>query len=793
MLRHVLSIALRHLIKGKTISLINIFGLAIGIASSILIFLWVNDESNFDQFHKNLENIYRVYTTEESSAGVYSQLAVQPPLADALKEKYPGIEKTSRFFIHSKTLIKNGQHVFWENKVAFADNAFFEIFTFPFVEGDQRTALLDVNSVVLTKGIAEKYFPDSSPIGQVISCQNTDLTVTGVIEEIPSNSCLQFDFIVSFDALKVLWDWPDMERAWNSSTFYTYLLLQEDVNVRQFEKGLIPFYEENLDWEEYELHIQSFEEVYLNPVEIGEYNLSSSKRTVYLFSVVAILILLIVGINFINLYTASSTKRAMEIGIKKCFGSRNLFLRVQFFVETTVVVLIAFVLALIVVNLVLPSFNSFVNKEVAVNLGNGGIIIALIILLISISTMAGIYPAFYLASLNTEKILKGNSYRHERKFSFRKVLIVFQFSITILLMIITLVAFKQVTYIKNKDLGFSKEHIMNLTINDEKRYKQFKNELLKNPQIKDVSATDYFSTDGVSNTDCFSFEGQQEDPNFNLTIQRIDYDYFKVFGVEIIEGRDFMPELKSDANSSFVLNKKAVDMMGMDQPVGKTFDLCGTKGTIIGITNNANFLTLKKETDPRIYLLNGRGEDFENILVKFNNVASTNRPNIPDAVGLVEKVWKDIYGDTPFEYQFVDQIYDHIYKTDQRNNQIFMYFTILAILVSCLGLLGLTLLSAQQRTKEISIRKVNGASIADIIRMLNVGFVKLIIVAFIISIPFAYFASHRLLQTFAYRTDVSWWIFLLTGITVLLIAIITASFQSWSISKTNPAETLKYE
>ena len=793
MLRHFISIAWRNISKKKAISLINILGLTIGIASSILIFLWVYDESNFDQFHKNFENIYRVYTTEETSTGTYSQLAVQPPLADDLKAKYPVIASSSRFFILSKTLIKNGQKEFWENKIAFADNAFFEIFTFPFVEGDPRTALLDANSVVLTKETADKYFPNSNPVGQVISIQNTDLTVKGVIENIPENSSLQFDFIVSFEALKALWDWPEMDRAWNSSTFYTYLLLYENVNVRQFEKELIPFYEVNLDWKDIELHIQPLKDVYLNPVEIGEYNLSSSKRTVYLFSVVAILILLIAGINFINLYTAGSTNRAMEIGIKKCLGSKKLFLRVQFLVETTAIVFIAFVLALLTVRLVLPSYNIFINKEVSLNLGNYGILIGLILSFISISTLAGIYPAFYLASLKTETILKGGFFRPERKFSFRKALIVFQFSVTILLMIITLVAFKQMTYIKNKDLGFSKDHILDLTINDDKQYQQFKNELLKSPVIKNVSATNYFSTDGVSNTDCFSFEGQQEDPNFNLTIQYIDFDYFKVLGVEIIEGRDFMPEMKTDAKSSFVLNQKAVDMMGIDQPVGKSFELCGTKGTIIGITNNSNFLSLKKESDPRLYLIKRNGESFENVLVKFYSEPSTYQSNVPAAVGMVEKVWKDIYDDTPFEYRFVDQIYDQIYKTDQRNNQIFVYFTLLAILVSCLGLLGLTLLSAQQRTKEISIRKVHGASITDIISMLNVKFVKLVFIAFLISIPFAYYASRRLLQTFAYRTDVSWWIFLLAGITVILIAVITVSGQSWSISKTNPAETLKYE
>ena len=789
MLKHYLSIAWRNTVKKKTISLINILGLTIGIASSILIFLWANDELNFDKFHKNLEHIYRVYSTEKMSTGTYPQLAVQPPLADALKEKYPEIENSSRFFMLSKSLLKSGQKEFWENKIAFADNSFFDIFTFPFIEGDSKTALQDANSIVLTKAMADKYFPNTNPLGKAISIQNNTLTITGIVENTPVNSSFQFDFIISFNFLKTLWDWPEMNTAWNSSTFYTYLLLNKNVNTQQFEKRLTSFYKENLEWKDYELHIQPFKDVYLNPIEIGEYNLSGSRKTVYLFSVVAILILIIVSINFINLYTANSFNRAKEIGVKKCVGSKKFLLRSQFLVETTTIILAAFIFAITIVILILPAFNVFTNKEITLNLGNYKIIAGFIFILFLISTLAGIYPAFYLASLKPEKILKGTFFRHESKFSFRKILIVFQFFITIFLLIMTTVAYKQMTYIKNKDLGFSKDHILNITIDDDTKYQQFKNELLKNPVIKNVTATNYFKTDGVSNTDCFSFEGQQNNPDFNLTIQHVDFDYLKTFDLKIIEGRDFTPEMKTDATSAFILNKKAADMMGIDNPVGKTFNLCGKKGTIIGIINNANFLSLKKESDPRLYLIKRKGENFENVLVKFNTVKS----NVSDAVGIIKDVWKDIYRNAPFEYQFVDQIYDRIYKTDQRNNKIFAFFAILAILISCMGLLGLTLLSAQQRTKEISIRKVNGATMADIMGMLNISFIKLIAVAFIVSVPIGYYASHKLLQTFAYRTNISWWIFLLSGISVILIAIITVSYQSWSISKTNPAERLKYE
>lgn len=641
--------------------------------------------------------------------------------------------------------------------------------------------------------MADKYFPKTDPIGKVISIQNNSLTITGIIENIPKNSSLQFDFIISFNFLKKLWDWPEMNRAWNNSTFYTYLLLNKNVNVEQFGKRLVSFYKENLDWQDYELHIQPFEDVYLNPIEIGEYNLSSSKKTVYLFSVVAILILIIVSINFINLYTANSFNRAKEIGVKKCIGSKKLFLRLQFFLETTIIILIAFVLAITIVYAVLPSLNVFTNKEMIIDFSNYRFIIGFILILFLISILAGIYPAFYLAALKPGKVLKGYFFRHEGKFSIRKVLIVFQFFITIFLMIVTIVAYKQMNYIKNKDLGFSKKHIINLTIDDDKNYLELKNELLKNPIIESVTATNYFSTDGVSNTDCFSFEGQQEDPNFNLTIQHIDFDYFKTFGLKIINGRCFTREMNADATSAFILNKKAVEMMGINKPLGKTFNLCGTKGTIIGITNNANFLSLKNELDPRLYMIKRANERFENVLVKFYNEPSSIELNVSDAIGIVKDVWRDIYKDIPFEYQFVDQIYDRIYKTEQRNNKIFVFFTILAIAISCLGLLGLTLLSAQQRTKEISIRKVHGANIADIIGMLNISFIKLIGVAFFISVPIAYYASHKLLQTFAYRTNISWWIFILAGITVILIAIITVSYQSWSISKTNPVEKLKYE
>lgn len=793
MLRHYLSIAWRNILKKKAISLINILGLTIGIASSILIFLWVNDELKFDKFHKNLENIYRVYSTERESTGTYSQLAVQAPLGHALKEKYPEIKNSCRFRILNKSLLKSEQKEFWESNIALTDPSFFDIFTYPFIKGNSKTALENINSIVLTKDMADKYFPNSDPIGKVISIQNYPLTITGIIKNVPKNSSFQFDFIIPFNFLKKLWNRSDLNQDWNPSQFYTYLLVNKNVNVGQFSKELIPFYKENLGWQDYELHIQPFKDVYLNPIEIGEYNLSSNKKTIYLFSVVAILILIIVSINFVNLYTANSFNRAKEIGVKKCVGSNIFFLRLQFFVETTLIIFIAFFLAITVVETVLPFFNIFTNKDIIMNFSNYRMIIGFVLILFLISNLAGIYPAFYLAALKPEKVLKGNFIRHEGKFSFKKVLIVFQFFITIFLVIITTVAYKQMIYIKNKDLGFSKDHLLNLTMNDDTKYQQFKNELLKNPIIKNVTATNYFRTDGVSNTDCFSFEGQPEDPNFNLTIQYIDFDYFKTLNVKVIEGRDFTQTMNTDAISAFILNKKAVDMMGISKPIGKAFNLCGITGTIIGITNNANFLSLKEVVDPRVYLIKRADKSYKNVLVKFYNDLSSKKSNISDAIGIIKGVWKDIYKDTPFEYQFVDQMYDRIYKTDQRNNKIFGFFTILAIIISCLGLLGLTMLSAQQRTKEISIRKVHGATIANIIVILNISFIKLIVVAFFISVPIAYYASHKLLQTFAYRTNVSWWIFLLAGITVILIAIITVSYQSWSISKTNPVEKLKYE
>ncbi len=793
MIRHYLVTAWRNLMKKRTVSLINILGLTIGIASSILILLWVNDELNFDKFHKNLEEIYQVYSKESLQNGTYSQLAVQAPLYHTLKDKYPEIRNSCRFIKLNKLILKSEQREFWETKIALTDPSFFEIFSFPFIKGDPKTAIVNVNSIVLTEGMANKYFPNTDPIGKVIFIQNYPLTITGIIKEISKNSSFQFDFIIPFSFLQTLWDRPNLDQNWDASRFYTYLLLNKNANVRQLGKRLIPFYKENLNWQNMELHIQPFKEVYLNPVEEGGYNLSSSKKTVYLFSFTAILILVIISINFINLYTATSFSRAKEIGIKKCIGSKKLFLISQFFLETTIIILIAFVLAITIVYTVLPPFNAFTNKEMIINLSNYRIIIGFIFILFLIGTLAGFYPAFYLAALKPEKVLKGIFFKREGKLSFRKILIVFQFIITLFLMIITIVAYKQMIYMKNSDLGFSKKYIVNLTIDDDKDYQEFKNELLKNPIIESVTATNYFRTDGISNTDCFSFEGQQEAPNFNLSIQQIDFDYFKTFNVKILNGRDFTRTMSTDATTAFILNRKAVEMMGLNEPVGKTFNLCGTKGTIIGITNNANFLSLKIELDPRLYMIKRANESFKNVLIKFNINPSSKKSNVSDVIGIINDTWKDVYKDTPFEYQFVDQIYNGIYKTDQRNNKIFGFFTILAITVSCLGLLGLTLLSAQQRTKEISIRKVHGANLVDIIAMLNISFIKLIGVAFLICIPFAYYTSHKLLQSFAYRTNVSWWIFLLAGITVILIAIITVSYQSWSISKTNPVERLKYE
>jgi putative ABC transport system permease protein len=795
MIKHYLIITWRNLLRKKNISLINLFGLVTGITSFILIFLWVNNELSYDTFHKNLDNIYRIYFKEKSSTGTNFQLAVQAPLANALKEKYPEIKNASRFFIHSKILVKHDERAFWESKLAFADPSFFNIFTFPFIKGNPETALTNIHSIVLTKKTAEKYFPDTDPIGKIITIQNYPLMVTGVLKYIPENSSLQFDFIVPFDFLAELWDWPEMNQSWYSWTFYTYLLVNKNADIDQFKKELAPFYSERLNLKEYELCIQPFKETYLNPVEIAEiYNQSSSKKHIYIFSFVALLILIITTINFINLFTVNSFCRAKEVGVKKSFGVKKVSLIVQYLFEAILIVLIALNFAVIFVKILLPGFNSFTGKEITLGLYNYRFVIGLIAGLILTGIIAGLYPAFYMSAFKPVKVLKGSLFRIEKKLSLRKLLIVFQFIITIILLIATIVAYKQMSYIKNRGLGFSGDHVLYLSISDNKKYSQLKSELLKIPLIQSVTAADYFSAESVSNTDGFNFEGKPDDMNFNLTIQQVDFDFLKTLDVKIVDGRDFSQEIKTDATSAYILNEKAVKLMGINNPVGKTFYLWGNKGTIIGIAGNANFLSLKQDLDPRLYMIKLPDVNFEYVLIKLNSKSlQGGNSSVTDALSGIKKVWKEVYPDTPFEFRFVNQLYDRVYRTDRQNNLMFGIFSLLAIIISCLGLLGLTLLTTEQKTKEIGIRKVNGATNINIMVMLNLGFIKLIAIAFIISVPIAYYIMNKWLQNFAYYTDISWWIFISAGIIAVLIAFITVSYQSWKISNTNPVEKLKYE
>lgn len=795
MIKHYITIAWRNLLRRKSISLINIFGLVTGMACSIFIFLWVNDELSYDTFHKNLDTIYRIYFKEKTSTGTNFQLAVQAPLAEALKEKYPEIKNVSRFFIHSKTLLKYNKKAFWESNIAFADSSFFDIFSFPFSIGNPKKALTNIHSIVLTKKTAEKYFPDTNPIGKIITIQNYPLMVTGVLENIPENSSLQFDFIVPFDFLAELWDWPEMNQSWYSWTFYTYLLLNKNTNVDQFEKELAPYYSERLNLKDYELCIQPFKETYLNPVEIAEsYNLSSSRKRVYIFSFVAVLILIITSINFINLFIVNSFSRAKEVGVKKCIGTKKISLVMQFLFETILIVLIAFNFAMLIVKILLPYFDSFTNKEITSGVNNYSFIFGLIGGLILIGIIAGLYPAFYMSAFKPVKVLKGTLLMKEKLFSLRKLLIIFQFIVTIVLLIATIVAYRQMSYIKNRDLGFSGDNVLYLSISDDKKYDQLKTELLKIPLVKSVTAADNFSAESVSNTSGFNFEGKPDDMNFNLTIQQVDFDFLKTLNVKIIDGRDFSQEIKTDATSAFILNEKAVKLMGIDNPVGKTFYLWGHKGTIIGIAGNANFLSLKQNLDPRLYMIKRPDVNFEHVLIKLNsNSLQEGNSSVSNALSTIKKSWEEVYPDTPFEFRFVNQLYDRVYRTDRHNNLIFGIFSVLAVIISCLGLLGLTLLTTEQRTKEIGIRKVNGATSINIMIMLNLGLIKLITIAFVISIPIAYYMMNRWLQDFAYHTNISWWIFITAGIIAVLIALITVSYQSWNISNTNPVEKLKYE
>jgi len=798
MFKNYLKIALRILKRYKAYSFINIAGLAIGLACCLLILLYVQYERSYDRYHQNADHICRV-VEELDFFGNKSHMAITPaPFAPAMKNEFPEVKDAVRFmkgnFSEGKVLVTHGTENYYEDKWYFADHSVFEIFTFPLIKGDPKTALLEPFTVVISEEKARKYFGDEDPMRKTLTLSDRysqlNFTVRGVLREIPKNSHFRFDFLASFATMEERF--PEWVQNWFNHMYYTYLLLDERSSPEALERkfpDLVLKHAGKQAQAALKPHLQPLTSIHLHSQLESEIEANSDALFVYIFAAVALFILMIACINFMNLATARSAYRTREIGIRKIVGARRSQLVRQFLGESILFSFIALPLAVVMMELLLPAFRAFTDRDLGFNyLSNWPVLFILIGITLVIGCVSGIYPALFLSAFKPIKVLKGKLSSGSRGLSLRRGLIVFQFAVSIILIIATGIILSQVRFIRTTKLGFNKDQVLVLNIKDKElrtRYEAIKAELSKNPSVLNVTASSGIPG-RVAHNWFFSTEGLQEKKERpSMWVLMVDHDFIKSLGMEIVDGRDFSRSFTTDEKEAILLNESAVKKYGWGSPLGRNIKTENKDGYVVGVVKDFHFKSFYQQIEPVMIYISPRYFEFISVRVAADK--------IPETMAFIKKEWKELAPNRPLDYFFLDDDFDKVYRREERTGQIFGYFSIVAIFVACLGLFGLAAFTAEQRTKEIGVRKVLGATTSNIVTLLNKEFIKWVLVANLIAWPVSYYAMSRWLQSFAYRTSVGPGIFVFSAAVALLIAMLTVSSQAIKAAVTNPVKTLRYE
>ncbi len=774
--------------RNKGSFFINLIGLSSGLACALLIFLWVNNELSVDRFFKKDQQLYQVLTTHPNEDGIDTWRQGPIPLAPALVEEMPEVEiiTNSSPILNDFTLSYGNEH--FNTSGHFVDKNYFSVFPFPFIQGNPDQAMVAKNSAVISESMALKLFHTTENVlGKSISWENQgkkeDAVVSGVIKDTPANSSVQFDFAASFEVFK---DIVGHYATWGNNQANSYLILKNGTNVAKFEGKIVDFIQTKDKNSNVTLLLQKYSDQYLyNRYENG---VQAGGRIYYvrLFSIIAIFILIIACINFMNLTTAKSTGRIREVGIKKAIGAPRRVLVLQLLFESVTMTVLSFIVAIGLVLLILPQFNLFTGKHLSL-IFDQRLIIAVTSILLFTGLAAGSYPAFYISGFSPAIVLKRKLGKSLSELFVRNGLVVFQFVLSVLLIVSVVVIYKQTRLIQTRDLGFNRNNVIQFKLDGElaKNPETFLSEVKKMPAVKNASSM-WGSIIGETGVTQGSFDWEGKDPNAVVAFSNlgVNYELLELLGIKIKEGRTFSLDF-SEETSKIIINEAGIAAMGLKDPVGKTFKLWGTNYEIIGVAKNFNYRTLHEKVKP--FFFRFQPTESDKILVK---AAPGKEKEVISEIALAYKAVNPGY---VFDYHFLDDEYQKQYETEQRITVLSRYFAGLAILISCLGLLGLSAFAAEQRLKEIGIRKVNGARISEVMTMLNRDFVKWVAIAFAIATPIAYYAMHEWLKSFAYKTDLNWWIFALAGFLALGIALLTVSWQSWKAATTNPVEALRYE
>jgi putative ABC transport system permease protein len=779
LLGNYLKTATRKIRRQKGYSFINIAGLAVGIACCLLILSWVRFEFSYDRFHTNAQEIYRVISEFHSPRGEINYTwTSQAPLAAALKENYPEIINSARA-LSADWKMGREEDRFGES-VWFVDSAFLDMFTFTFVQGDPAKALSDPNSVILTETLAKKHFRNENPMGKtVIGGQNTPLIVSGIIKDIPQNSHLDIDAIIPLEITKVGQDLTE----WGGYNYRTYIQLQKGSSGRDVQQKVKHILEKYMPETQTTIQLQPLTEIHLFALEGGGLIIY-----IYIFLTMGLFILLIACVNYMNLSSAKASARAKEVGVRQVVGARKKQLISQFLSESVLLSLVATIVAVVLAQAFLPVFRRLAGEEIKVSYS-----LETLALVVGITALTGIlsgsYPAFVLSRAEPVKIFKGIFRSGREGVLFRKILVIVQFTLSIFFIFGTLAIGKQIHFLRNKNLGYDKENIICLDALDgvAQNYSAVKNRLMNNPNIVGVTVVDSFLDEPNSSatSDVISWEGQKAGESLPwLIVRGVDFDFQKTFGIEMAAGRFFSQEFPSDRQDSMIVNEAAVKAMNMDSPIGKKFHFWDFDGTIIGVIKDFHFRSLHKNIEPMVMKI-GINLQRMAIRIKAGNVAAT--------IKFIETEIRKIVPDYSFEFEFLDEKLDRLYRAEKRMENITLSISFLAIFISCLGLLGLAAFTAEQKTKEIGIRKVLGASVGTITMMLYKDYIRWIIAANLMAWPLGFYFVSRWLRNFAYRINIDILIFVLSSALVLFVALLTVSYQSIRAATAQPIDSLRYE
>ena len=797
MIRSYLKIAVRTLLKNKGFTFINILGLALGLAICLLIIFYVTDELSYDRYNTKYERIYRVNTDLKSNGTTLFFAGSPIPVADALMSEFPEVEKVVRITPSLNIRFKKGNEIVSEDGATFyCEASVFDIFTFPMLSGDPKTALTEPNAIVITESMAKKYFNRTNVVGETLFLV-TDSSVhkiTGVMRDMPMQSHFKANFLFATNAVG--------KGKWNSiSAFKTYVLLKPGADRKRFEAKLDLLMDRNLaksnfDYKKFKSNSNYFKlgliplkDIHLQSNRQGEIGTNGNIQYIYIFSVVAIFILMLACINFMNLSTARSANRAREVGVRKVLGSSRKHLIFQFLAESLIVAFVAAFIAVLAAWALLPLFNHFSNKELIITLQTlRWLLPALLIIVIVVGILAGSYPAFFLSAFQPVDVLKGKLSSGFKGGALRSTLVVFQFSISIFLIIGTLVIYNQLHYIQNKDLGFNRSQVLTInSVNTLDNPQILKQEIKQLPGVINATLTSYLPVAGYRT---IGFVSADQKNSQSTQLWKVDEDYLNTMSMELKKGRGFSAQFKTDS-TAVIINETAAKILGytndpINKPLLKWVEKDVKKNyTIIGVVKDFNFSSLRDNVEPLVMVM-------ENDWLARLSVRVNTR-NLPALLAQIESKWKTVAPHEQFEYSFMDADFDTLYRTEQRMGNLFIAFTALAIIIACLGLFSLAAYAAEQRNKEIGIRKVLGAGVSTLVAMLSKDFIKLVFISIIIATPLAWLVMNKWLQGYAYRQNIQWWVFVVTALVTVVIAFATISFQSVKAAMTNPVESLKNE